>query len=106
MLMSVLLFGCAQPEPQDIVACATLPTQTAIEDCRYRLAAPHLTDPAALRADLAQIADPISHDLLLQRLSVNHPAQAGALCRQMKTEQGRQKCQQVIGRPHLSTRPR
>lgn len=98
--------GCVTPTPETIAECTQLNQPDAVEDCRYRLAEPHLSDPAALQEDLAQIDDPLSHDLLLQRLAVNHPNHAGLLCTKMQTDAGRQKCQQVIGRPHLSTRPR
>lgn len=106
LLSLSLLLACAEPEPETLPECAALSSPTAVEDCRYRLVSPLLSDPAALSAALAQISDDTSRDLLLLRLAVNHPDQAGLLCRQTTTPPAKQKCQQVLGRPHLSRRPR
>lgn len=105
MLLSLLL-ACADPEPETLPACAALSPPTAVEDCRYRLVSPLVSDPAALQAALGEITDDTSRDLLLLRLAVNHPDKASLLCRQTTTPPAQQKCQQVLGRPHLSRRPR
>ena len=40
-------------------------------------------------------------DLLLLDLAVQEPQFAAKLCQKVKSEQAREKCKQVIGRPHL-----
>jgi len=102
----LLLFACDAPAPATLADCPTLSSPTAIEDCRYEHIEPHLSDPRSLQADLALIDDETSRDLLLLRLAVNHPDKASLLCRLTVTPPAQQKCQQVLGRPHLSTRPR
>ena len=52
---------------------------------------------------LAQIQNPHERDLLLLSLSVQHPRYSGPLCARIQTDGAKEKCQQVLGRPHLST---
>lgn len=107
--LTILMWGCeggGAPAPETVAACAALAGATEREECRYRLVEPLLADPAALQAALKDIAEPESRDLLLLRLATRHPDKASLLCRQVTTAAAREKCQQVLGRPHLSTRPR
>lgn len=104
-LLLALVSACAG-EPDTVAGCAALSDAAAQEDCRYRLVAPLVGDAAKLTAALAEVrasASPQSHDLLLLRLAIDAPAQAGALCQQVQTDGAREKCQQVLGRPHLGT---
>lgn len=56
--------------------------------------------PTLLKTTLA--AQPVeTRDLLLLTLAIRNPASAGQFCKQVDTEPAKEKCQQVIGRPHL-----
>ncbi|MCB9776992.1 MAG: hypothetical protein H6742_00335 [Alphaproteobacteria bacterium] len=102
-LLLGLLAGCS-PEPTAFDDCGRL-SGTAREDCRLRFGQALLDDPAALEQALATL-DPGSRDLLLLRLAVAEPARAGQLCRQVATATAAEKCNQVLGRPHLGTTPK
>ena len=56
--------------------------------------------PVALNTQLKQgtVAD---NDLLLLTLAVRNPQQAPVFCEKVKSTAAREKCRQVIGRPHL-----
>lgn len=75
----------------------------ARDACWYEAA--RVAEPAALPAVLERIEDPVARDLVLLRLAVDHPERANALCAQTRTPTGREKCDRVIGRPHLSGGP-
>jgi len=85
--------------------CEATGDPTAREDCRFTLAQGLLDQPEALQAALAQVSEPDSRDLLLLRLAVAAPARSGPLCAQVQSAPARDKCRQVLGRPHLSTQP-
>jgi hypothetical protein len=106
LLGALCIVGCEEPPPETLSGCDALSSPTAVEDCRYRLIEPALSDAAALHKALREVSDDTSRDLLLLRLAVNHPDQASLLCRQVTTPPAQQKCKQVLGRPHLSTKPR
>lgn len=99
----VVLLACGSP-PQTMADCASL-DPTAREDCRLSFARDLLDEPEALRAAIAAIPEPESRDVLLLRLAVAEPARAGAFCADAASEAAREKCRQVLGRPHLSTTP-
>jgi hypothetical protein len=42
-------------------------------------------------------------DLLLLRLAVQQPRYSTILCRRVQSQNAKEKCKQVIGRPHLTT---
>jgi len=44
-----------------------------------------------------------TRDLLLLRLAVQQPRYSPQLCQRVETENAKEKCKQVIGRPHLTT---
>ena len=48
------------------------------------------------------IKDPINKDLLLLKLAVQEPNFSGELCKRVQTAGAKEKCRQVIGRPHLT----
>ena len=50
---------------------------------------------------LQSIQDPIQRDLLLLQLVVISPRHAPALCRRTNGQNAKEKCRQVVGRPHL-----
>lgn len=99
----LLLLACA---PARFEECPQLRDATAVEECRFAFASPLVADPPALSAALATVPEAQSRDLLLLRLAIAHPTRAPALCAQVETPSAREKCQQVIGRPHLQSGPR
>lgn len=98
-----LVWACEGP-PLAMADCASL-APTEREDCRLRFALALLDQPEELRAAIAAIPEPDSRDLLLLRLAVAEPTRAGAFCADAASEPAREKCRQVLGRPHLSTTP-
>ena len=58
-------------------------------------------DQAATETALQAIDDPLERELALVRLAILSPAEAPGLCKRVKLEVPRQKCQQILGRPHL-----
>ena len=42
-----------------------------------------------------------TQDLLLLTLAIRNPSAAGQFCKQVRSDMAKEKCQQVIGRPHL-----
>jgi hypothetical protein len=103
VIPALLLALACTPEPTTVAECAQLGTPAEVEDCRFRLVQPLVGDDKALDAALAEIDDPGSRDLLLLRLAISDPPRAGRLCRKVETEGAKARCQQVLGRPHLST---
>lgn len=58
------------------------------------------TQPDLLKMTLA--AEPVgTQDLLLLTLAIRNPSSAGRFCKQVHTDTAKDKCRQVIGRPHL-----
>ena len=98
----LLLLGC-QPEPQSLAECPRLGNAGEVEDCRFEMVQPLVGDEDALDSALGIIDDPGSRDLLLLRLAIADPQRAGRLCRRVETAGARERCRQVLGRPHLST---
>lgn len=114
--LALLLVACGKP-PETLADCAAMRDEADREECRFQLVQPLLPDPnhpapdrktfqRALDEALAQIDDPRSRDLLLLRLAISSPSTAGYLCTKVETEGARQRCQQVLGRPHLGTVPK
>ena len=54
-------------------------------------------------AQLKKVSDPMKRDLLLIQLAVQNPLHSNTLCQKVQTMGGKEKCQKVIERPHLST---
>ena len=112
MILLFALLGCS--EPKTLADCAGVRDAAEREECRFQMVRPLLPDPndpkpdykalkKGLDAALAAIDDPRSRDLLLLRLAIASPSTAGFLCNKVETDGARQKCQQVLGRPHLGT---
>ena len=100
LFLSVL--GCQSP-PEVLADCDALSVPTERENCRFEMIQPLMDDSDALMAALDQITDPASRDLLLLRLATSNPKLNSTLCRQAATTGAQERCQQVLGRPHLST---
>jgi len=49
-----------------------------------------------------RLEDNIEKDLLLLRLAIQQPSYSTALCRRVISNNAKEKCKQVIGRPHLT----
>ena len=76
------------------MACTDQPKWT--DETLERLA----TQPTLLKARLASESVD-TQDLLLLTLAIRNPSSAGQFCKQVHTESAKEKCRQVIGRPHL-----
>jgi hypothetical protein len=58
-----------------------------------------------METEIATVTDPLEQDVLRLRLATEHPSLAASMCPAMTTAVGKEKCQQVIGRPHLQGVP-
>lgn len=63
-----------------------------------------VTDPAAAIAEVRQIDDATERDLALLELAAADPTRGGLVCAEITTPYGKEKCAQVVGRPHLGGR--
>lgn len=104
-LLILALLGCSRPP--GLEGCAGIRDGETRETCRFEeakaLAAAGRID--ALTAGLATIEDPMARDLLVVRLVVDDTTLADRLCPAVTTEAGKQRCQQILGRPHLRSGP-
>ena len=50
---------------------------------------------------IAQITDVQRKDIILLKLAVKKPKFGPELCQRTQTENAKEKCRQVVGRPHL-----
>lgn len=100
-LIVAWLLACAG-EPATLDDCASLGDEAARENCRLDRLRPlwQSGDRAAFDAGLAALSDPASRDLVRLRIAIDDPAGA-ALCEEVETAQGREKCDRILGRPHL-----
>ena len=97
----ILSASCNSDDP--FQRCAGLEDERARQDCRFEAAAALAHDEAALDAALDDIEDDGLHDLLVLRLVARAPAQAEGLCLRVRTPVAKEKCDHVMGRPHLVT---
>jgi hypothetical protein len=58
-------------------------------------------DVAAVQAEIAALDAPFARDTLRLELLAAEPREGGRFCPEMETTYGKEKCTQVIGRPHL-----
>ena len=98
MVALILWFACTVPP--GMAGCETLRDGMTREECRFTEAKLLVSDPPALDTALAGL-DPTSRDLLLVRLAMDTPTSSAVLCGRVATAIGRQRCQQILGRPHL-----
>lgn len=100
-VMVAALFGC------DGVGLGGLDYGQCDADCHFERAQLALDnpDPAVLAAAIAAAGEPIEQDLLRVRLAAIRPALGPKLCAEVTTPAAREKCQQVVGRPHLQGVP-
>lgn len=93
MALLIWLLGCA-------TGCEALWVRDQ-DECRYQ-AARTAPDAAALATALAAIPDDTARDIVVMRIAVDRPDDVIALCAMTTTPIGRQQCERVIGRPHIS----
>jgi hypothetical protein len=103
MIALILALACGGGEPTTLEGCDALSDATSREDCRLRVLAPVFEKGSAEEFDAAigKLEDPLSRDLVRVRLAIDDPSKADRLCMQVETDGARQKCEQVLGRPHL-----
>ena len=94
-----LLLAC---HTKDLAGCATLGDPIAREECRYDFIKPLLADDPAFKAAIDSVTDAPSRDLVLLRLAVDNPERAQSLCGLVRLPATREKCDKVIGRPHIA----
>lgn len=99
-----LVLGLACARAPGIAGCEPL-AGNAREDCRFEEARKVAAEPGALDAALRSVDDPLARDLLLVRLAFDTPASSARFCARVTTAVGKQRCQQIIGRPHLRGGP-
>lgn len=109
-LAALVALACGNGTPGTIGECAALSSATERETCRYTFLKPTVAgsriDEDTLDQGLVEISDATSRDLVLLRLAIAAPRHAAALCRRVHTAGAEEKCQQVLGRPHLGTQRR
>lgn len=103
MAALILLLACGRPPGFE--GCGAIRGGEAREECRFVEAKKLAGDPGALGAALDTVEDPLARDLLVVRLVVDDPGRAEALCRLVTSEAATQRCQQILGRPHLRGGP-
>ena len=101
-LLAALVAGC-NSAPASLADCVQVSDPAAREECHYTFILPLLDDPPSLDAALASLDDPASRDLLLLRLAIADPKRAAALCKRVASEGAKERCRQVLGRPHLQS---
>ena len=99
MWVVLSLWAC---HTRDLAGCASLGDPIDREECRYDFIKPLVKDDAALRSAVDSVTEPASRDLVLLRLAVDNPARAQALCAMVRLPATREKCDKVIGRPHIA----
>ncbi len=105
MWMILVALACSDPPPPASPdGCAAIEEPTAREDCRLERALGLLDDRPAFEAWIATL-EPVSRDLLLIRLAVQQPQRARWLCEHVTTAEGQERCQRIVGRPHLGGGP-
>ena len=99
----LMLTGC-QETPETLADCTTLSSPTEREQCRFDMVAPLADDRDAFDAALAEIEQPYSRDLIRYRLAFQDPQKYTRLCKEVEEPSLHEKCRQIIGRPHLSSK--
>ena len=92
-----LLWGCVTPTSFE--ECAQLGDAVERSDCQYTFATA-AEDPKPL---VDSVESDLERDVLIVRLAESDPAHAGLLCRDVRTDSGKRRCESVLGRPHLGT---
>lgn len=85
-----------------LLACTAQPTAESRYDAAH--AAVLADDEAGVRALIDAIGDPTERDMVRIRLATDFPRRAADLCAETTLPFAVQRCQQVLGRPHLRGR--
>lgn len=102
---ALLLAGCSRPPGFE--GCATVNDGAERDECRFEEAV-KLLDAGKVDevvAAAATVTEVTSRDLLLVRLAVHAPKHAARICQPITSAMGRQRCDQITGRPHLNSAP-
>lgn len=103
MVALILLWACGADRAPGLAGCTSL-SGAEREECRFVEARKLVDQPEALDAGLVDL-EPLARDLLLVRLAMDTPTASAVLCGRVSTDVGRQRCQQILGRPHLRGQP-
>lgn len=102
-VIALLWLACTPSDP--MARCDGIGNDDAREDCRlavlWRLA--DAGDMPGVETELTKVADPAARDLARVRLAKAFPSHADRLCAPVVDPAFKEKCQQVAGRPHLSS---
>ena len=93
-------------EVTDSTDCSIIEDWQDQHECVYAKALMQVDDPQAMNAEISTLSEPTDQDMIFYRLAFNHPERAQEFCSQTQTRAFVEKCQQVLGRPHLGTKPR
>lgn len=99
MVLLIVALACGTRAP-GMAGCASLPEGKEREECHFTEAKALVPNPDALDAALAPL-DPLARDLLLVRLAMDTPDQSAVLCGRVMSPVAKQRCEQILGRPHL-----
>lgn len=82
-----------------------LACEAHVDEARVARAAAALEkgDMVAAEAEITAVEDPVVRDMMRLALAADHPQRASELCAATTTAYGKEKCQQVLGRPHLQS---
>ena len=101
-LVLLFLAGCHGDDP-----CAGLGDEIERENCQLeRVSTLFQAGDARWKEQLSAIPSATSRDLVRLRLAILEPQQGPVFCAEVETADARARCQQVVGRPHLSSPPR
>ncbi len=99
----LLSLGCDSGDS----TCASLRDEVERENCQFELVATLFEDgDPAWKQQLAAVPTAASRDLVRLRLAIIEPQQGPAICAEVETDAARERCKQVVGRPHLASPPR
>lgn len=104
--MAALIFLLACVGGEGLAACDGVSDPVSKEDCRYQVVKKLLDDRPAFTAAVDSITPDTSRDLLLYRIAFDEPKRAPELCRMVRTAATKEKCEKVLGRPHLAGPPK
>ncbi len=104
LLIATTALGPGCPAAGD--DCAGMKDEVARENCQFeRVSALFDAGDAGWKEQLAAIPSAASRDLVRLRLAVVQPQQGPAICAEVETESAKERCRQVVGRPHLASPP-
>lgn len=85
--------------------CEAIRAATERETCRFEAVKAAGSDQAAVDLALSAIPEGDARDLVRLRMAIDRPAEGERWCSGVTTALAQEKCQQVLGRPHLRSGP-